>query len=102
LPKAGLQAIDIDQSGTRKEEILLARKSWRSSTTCASPHSLDRRRADLLLDRLKQTDERRVPDADREVDAGELKNRHFGYDPALGRRRIRFVRLDTPFVAQRV
>ena len=68
-------AIDIDPSGTRKEEILLGKEELAIIHKLRKVlHSLDSRRGAGSAARPAQAepDEHRVPDADREVDAGRV------------------------------
>ena len=66
-------AVDVDASGTRKEEILLApRRARRSSGSCAGccTRSTMQQALELLLDQMKKTkSQRRVPAAGAEDDA---------------------------------
>ena len=72
-------AVDVDASGTRKEEILLApRRAARSSGSCAGccTRSTRSRRIELLLDKLKRDQEQlRVPAPGPEDDA-DARRRH--------------------------
>ena len=49
-------AVDVNLSSTRKDELLLSRRSSRSCTSCAASFGLDSHQAiDLLVSQLKKT-----------------------------------------------